>query len=100
IASNLGLQFDDVNEYVSLTAQFIRDHRRLRGYRRDDGDTHALALYGFDPRAEISVAREQHHVVNPAGTFHVIDRPLPCPVPFDLAAPGLVDELLGSLGHD
>src|SRR5262245_66276304 len=62
IAPDLGLQLDDVEEYVGLTAQFIGDHRGLSGNRRDDGNAYASALHGFDQRAEISVAGEENHV--------------------------------------
>ena len=32
VAADLGLQLDDVDEYVSLAAQLVRNHRRLRRY--------------------------------------------------------------------
>ena len=56
IAPYLRLQFDNIEEDVGLTAEFVRDHRRLRRDRRYDGHPHAAALHRFDQRAEVAVA--------------------------------------------
>src|SRR5438477_7572572 len=44
VASDLALQFDDIEEDVGLAAQLVGYHRRLCGDCRHDGDAHALAL--------------------------------------------------------
>ena len=100
IAADLGLQLDDVDELVGLATQLIGDHRRLRRGGRDHADAHPAALHRLDQRAEIAVAREQHHVVDVAGEFHGVDGELDIHVAFDLAAAGLVDELFGRFSHD
>ncbi len=51
-------------------------------------------------RAEIAVAREQHDVIDRGRDLHRVDRKLDVHVALDLAAAGLVDELLGRLGDD
>src|SRR5262245_59639969 len=56
IATDLGLQLDDVDELVGLAAQLIGDHRRLCRGAGDHGDTHPAALHRLDQRAEIPVA--------------------------------------------
>lgn len=57
-------------------------------------------LHRLDQRAEVAVAREQHHVVDRPCDFHGIDRELDVHVALDLAPAGLIDEFLGRLGHD
>jgi hypothetical protein len=69
--------------------------RGLRGPRARPDRGHRL-----DQRAEIAVAREQHHVVDVAGKFHGVDGELDIHVAFDLAAAGLVDELFGRFSHN
>ena len=100
IAADLGLQGDDVDELVGLAAQFVGDHRRLRRDRRNHDDADAAPLHRLDQRAEIAVAREQHHLVDMRRDFHGIDRKLDVHVALDLAAAGLIDEFLGRLGDD
>ena len=74
IATDLGLQLDDVDELVGLAAQLIGDHRRLCPGAGDHGDTHP-------------VAGEQHHVIDVAGELHSVDGELDIHVAFDLAGP-------------
>src|SRR6266568_4813923 len=100
MTTDLGLQFDDVDELVGLAAQLIGDHRRLRRGGGDHTDAHPAALHRFDQRAEIPVAGEQHHVIDVTGKFHGIDGELDIHVAFDLAAAGLVDELFGRFSYD
>ena len=100
IAADLGLQFHEIDELVGLAAQLVGDHRRLGRDRRDHGDAHALALDGFDQRAEIAVAGKQHHLIDMIGQLHRVDGELDIHVALDLAAAAGVDELLGRLGDD
>src|SRR5215510_877630 len=62
VSADLGLQLDDIDEYISLATQLVCNHRRLRRYGRDHSYANPSALYGFDKRAEIAVTREEHHV--------------------------------------
>lgn len=48
VSADLGLQLDDIDEYVSLATQLVCNHRRLRRYGRDDSYANPSALYGFD----------------------------------------------------
>jgi len=48
VSADLGLQLDDIDEYVSLATQFVRNHRRLRRYGRDDSYANPFALHGFN----------------------------------------------------
>src|SRR5229473_938658 len=100
IAADLRLQLDDVHEYIRLPAQLVGNHRRLGGHGGNHGDPHAAALHRFDQGPEVAVAGEQHHVVDRPGDFHGVHGELDIHVALDLAPAGLVDELLGRLGHD
>ena len=100
VAADLRLQLDDVEEDVGLAAQLVGDHWRLRRDGGDHGHAHAAPLHRLDQRAEVAVAREQHHVVDRAGDLHGIDGKLDVHVALDLAPAGLIDEFLGRLGHD
>ena len=60
---------------------------------------HAAALHRLDERAEVAVAREQHHVVDEGRELERVDRELDVHVALDLAPAGRVDELLGRLRH-
>ena len=100
VAADLRLQRDEVGEHVGLAAQLVGDHRRLGRDGRDHGDADAAALHGFDQRAEVAVAGEQHDLVDMLGELHGIDRELDVHVALDLAAAGLVDEFLRRLGDD
>src|SRR5215831_6581950 len=100
IAADLRLQLYDVEEDVGLAAQLGGNHRRLRRDGGDHGHAHAAPLHRLDQRAEVAVAREQHHVVDRPCDFHGIDRELDVHVALDLAPAGLIDEFLGRLGHD
>ena len=86
-------------EVVGLAPQLIGHHRRLRRDCADHGDAQALALQRFDQRAEIAVAGKQRHVIDVPGDLHGVDREVDVDDPFDRAAAGLIDELLGRLRH-
>ena len=89
-----------VDELVALAAQVVGHHRRLALHAGDDGDPHAPALHRLDQRAEIAVAREQHHVVEMGREFERVDRELDIHVALDLAPARAVGEFLGGLGDD
>ena len=100
ITPELGLQLGEIGEYIGLAAQFVGEHRRLAGNRRDHGNPHAAALHRLDQRAEVTVAREQHYLVDMPSQLHHINRKLDMHVALDLAAAARVDEFLGRLGDD
>src|SRR6516165_9244153 len=56
ITADLALQPNDVDELVSLAAQLLSDHRRLRRDGGDDDDAHAAPLHCLHKRAKIAVA--------------------------------------------
>src|SRR5262245_43501062 len=56
VAANLGLQLDDVEEDVSLSAELVSNHWRLGGDGGDHSDPDAPALHRLDQCAEVAVA--------------------------------------------
>ena len=60
----------------------------------------AAPLYRLDQGTEVTVAGEQHHLVDMRCDLHGIDRKLDVHVALDLAAAGLIDEFLGRFGDD
>src|ERR1700730_14512530 len=70
VAAELGLQFHQVGKDVGLPAQLVGNHRRLAGYRGNDGNPDAAALHGLNQGAEIAIAREQHDLVDMLGQLH------------------------------
>src|SRR6056297_3225710 len=70
------LEVVELDEVVGLTAQLVRDHRRLAADGRDHGDAHALTLQALDQRFEIAVAGEEHDVIDPRRELHGVDAQL------------------------
>ena len=99
IASDPRDQLGEIDEFVRLTAQFIRHHRRLGRDRRHDRHPNALALNRFDQRPEIAVAREQDHQIEMRRHIHGVDRELDVHVALDFTPSGGVDEFLRRLRH-
>ena len=74
IASNLETQFPEIDEDVCLSPQLVRNHWRLTGDARQDGDTYATTLHRLDQWAKVTVTREQHHLIDMPGQVHSMDR--------------------------
>jgi hypothetical protein len=91
-------QFLELDEVVSLAAQFVGDHRRLAADRRDHRHPNAGALERLDQRLEVAIAREQHGMIQPWREFHRVHRQLDVHVALDLPPPGAVGVFLGGLG--
>ena len=99
VAAQFGLQLNQIGEDVGLAPQFVGDHRRLAGNRRDHGNPHAAPLHRLDQRAEVAVAREQHHLIDMLGEFHGIDGKFDVHIALHLAAAARIDESLCRLGN-
>ena len=99
IAAELGLQLRQIGENVGLAPQLVGDHRRLTRNRRDHGHPDAAPLHRFDQRAEISVAGEEHDLIDVVGKLHRIDCKLDVHIALDLPVAVGIDKFLGGLGN-
>ena len=99
IAAELGLQLQEISENVGLASQLVRDHRRLTRNRRDHGHPDATALHRFDQRAKVSVAGEEHDVIDVVGKLHRVDCKLDVHIALDLPVAAGVDKFLGGFGN-
>ena len=98
-ALDLGGELVELDELVRLTPQFVGNHRRLGPDRGHDGCAHAFALHSFDQRAEVAVAGEQNHVIDPVDHFHHVHRQFDVHVALHLAAAGAVGEFFSRFGN-
>ena len=100
IAADPRDQLGEIDEFIRLTAQFIRHHRRLGRNRRHDRDPNALALNRFNERAEIAVAGKQDHQVEMGAISMALTASSISILPLTFRRPVEFDKLLRRFGHD
>lgn len=93
------LELIELDEVVGLAAKFISDHRRLTADGRNDRDSHPLTLQGIHQRSKVTVAREEHDMVNVRRDLQGVDREFDIHVAFDFAPAHGIGKLFGRLGH-
>ena len=98
-SSDLSREILQFQKYISLTAQFIGDHRRVRAYGGDHGYPHAPTLHCVDQFAKITIAGEQNDVIKTIGHLEHIDGKLDIHVAFDFSTARRVGVLFGRFGN-